>query len=244
MGLPDYTAVHIELFGAESLYGAHARTRTSREAMVRVVVDHPVKKALEMFAREIAPAGTSWSPGTTMASGGGRPSPSPLIKPFSFLLDKGRAPASVVIGRERIAVDVPVGDPAPIAPAPTREPEPWIDPPDEMLVDVPLVKLAFGRSGDKGDISNIGLIARRPEWLPLLWQRVTPEAVQAHFSHLVKGRVERFALPGIDAMNLMLHDALAGGGPASARFDPLGKGMAQMLLDMPIGVPASLAARL
>ena len=244
MGLPDYTAVHIELFGAESLYGAHARTRTSREAMVRVVVDHPMRKALDMFAREIAPAGTSWSPGTTMASGGGRPSPSPLIRPFSLLLDKGRAPASVVVGRERMAVDVPVGDPAPIAPAPTREPEPWIDPPDEMLVDVPLVKLAFGRSGDKGDISNIGLIARRPEWLPLLWQRVTPEAVQAHFSHLVKGRVERFALPGIDAMNLMLHDALAGGGPASARFDPLGKGMAQMLLDMPIGVPASLAARL
>ena len=109
---------------------------------------------------------------------------------------------------------------------------------------MPLVELAFARSGDKGNISNIGVIARRPEWLPLLWHRVTPEAVQRHFSHLVEGRVERFLLPGIDAMNLMLHDALAGGGPASARFDPLGKGMAQMLLDMPVAVPASLAARL
>jgi hypothetical protein len=79
---------------------------------------------------------------------------------------------------------------------------------------VPLVKLAFARSGDKGNISNIGVIARRPEWLPLLWHRVTPEAVQRHFSHLVQGRIERFLLPGIEAMNLMLHDALTGGRPA------------------------------
>jgi hypothetical protein len=244
MGLPDYTAVAIELFGAESLYGPHSRTRASREAMVRVVVDHTSRQALEMFAREIAPAGTSWSPGTTMASGGGRPSPSPLIKPFSFLLDKASAPATVSIGRERVTVNVPAGEAVALAPAPTREPVAWVDSPGEVLIEVPLVKLAFGRSGDKGDISNIGVIARRPEWLPLLWQRVTPEAVQRHFAHLVKGRVERFLLPGIDAMNFMLHEALAGGGPASARFDPLGKGMAQMLLDMPVAVPASLAARL
>ncbi|HSW23881.1 MAG TPA: acyclic terpene utilization AtuA family protein, partial [Burkholderiaceae bacterium] len=129
MGLPDYSAVRIELFGAEALYGPHARTRASREAMVRVVVDHPSRQALEMFAREIAPAGTSWSPGTTMPSGGGRPSPSPLIKPFSFLLDKGLAPASVTIGHERVAVTVPAGDAAaPLAPAPTREPATWVDP--------------------------------------------------------------------------------------------------------------------
>jgi len=243
MGLPDYTSVQIELFGAESLYGDHARTRATREAMVRVVVDHPARKALEMFAREIAPPGTSWSPGTTGASAG-RPSPSPLIKPFSFLLDKGRAPASVSIGGERIAVEMPPGDVDPLAPAPTAEPALWVDPPDETLIDVPLIKLAHGRSGDKGNLSNIGLIARRGEWLPLLWQRVTPEAVQAYFAHLVHGRVERFLLPGIEAMNLVLHEALAGGGPASGRFDPLGKGMAQMLLDMPVAVPASLAARL
>jgi hypothetical protein len=241
MGLPDYSTVRIELFGAESLYGPHSRTRASREAMVRVVVDHPVKKALDMFAREIAPAGTSWSPGTTMASGGGRPSPAPLIKPFSFLLEKGRVPASVSMAGERFPVDVPAGAPALAAPSSIREPAAWVDPPGEAMVEVPLVKLAWGRSGDKGDISNIGLIARRPEWLPLLWQRVTPEVVQRYFAHLVKGRVERFALPGIDAMNFMLHDALAGGGPASARFDPLGKGMAQMLLDMPVAVPKSLA---
>ena len=103
---------------------------------------------------------------------------------------------------------------------------------------VPLVRLAWGRSGDKGDISNIGLIARRPEWLPLLWAQVTPERVKDWFAHMVKGRVDRHHLPGLHAMNLVMHQALDGGGPASTRLDPLGKGMAQLLLEMPITVPA------
>jgi hypothetical protein len=68
--------------------------------------------------------------------------------------------------------------------------------------------------------------------------------VRRYFAPLVKGRVERFHLPGIAGINFVLHDALAGGGPASPRFDPLGKGMAQMLLDMPVPVPASVAATL
>jgi hypothetical protein len=242
-GLPDYTAAHVELLGAETLYGAQARTGASREAMVRVVVDHPMKKALEIFAREIAPSGTSWSPGTTMPAGG-RPSPAPLIKPFSFLLDKRRVPVGIVIDGQPTPVDMPAMQPAPMPASPASTPAQWIDPAGDAMVEVPLVRLAWARSGDKGNLSNIGLIARRPEWLPLIWQRVTPEVVQRYFAHLVKGRVERFHLPGIDAMNLVLHDALAGGGPASPRFDPLGKGMAQMLLDLPVQVPASIAAQL
>jgi hypothetical protein len=115
---------------------------------------------------------------------------------------------------------------------------------DEEHVEVPLIRLAWARSGDKGDISNIGLIARRPEWLPLLWARVTPEVVKAYFAHLVHGPVERFHLPGIDAMNLLLHAALDGGGPASSRNDPLGKGMGQMLLDLPVRVPRSMVGML
>jgi hypothetical protein len=243
-GLPDYTAAHIELLGAETLYGAQARTGASREAMVRIVVDHPLKKALEIFAREIAPSGTSWSPGTTMPAGG-RPSPSPLIKPFSFLLDKRRVPVGVVVDGQRSEVDIVVAaQPAAEPASPATTPAPWTDPAGEAMVEVPLVRLAWARSGDKGNLSNIGLIARRPEWLPLIWHRVTSDVVQRYFAHLVKGRVERFHLPGVAAMNLVLHDALSGGGPASPRFDPLGKGMAQMLLDLPVQVPASIAAQL
>lgn len=110
-------------------------------------------------------------------------------------------------------------------------------------MEVPLIRLAWARSGDKGNLSNIGVVARRPEWLALLWACLTPQAVQATFAHMVTGRVERFHLPGTSSMNLLMHDALAGGGPALARFDPLGKGNAQILLDMPIRVPASVAAQ-
>lgn len=241
--LPPFTSTHIEVIGAESLYGPHARTRASREVMMRVVANHPQKAALAMFAREIAPAGTSWAPGTT-GPGGGRPAVSPLIKPFAFLLEKQAVPVAFVLDGERHAVAVPAcdGDGNGVArDAPT--PSPWIDP-DEPMEEVRLLQLAWARSGDKGNLSNIGLVARRPEWLPLLWERVTPEAVRAYFAHLVHGRVERFCLPGIAAMNLLLHDALDGGGPSSMRMDPLGKGMAQMLLDMRIRVPRSLAAGL
>ena len=85
------------------------------------------------------------------------------------------------------------------------------------------------------------MIARGAEWLPLLWERLTPTRVKAWLGHLVQGEVERFHLPGIQAMNFVLHQALDGGGPSSRRLDPLGKGMAQLLLDMPIEVPRSIA---
>ena len=106
------------------------------------------------------------------------------------------------------------------------------------MVDLPLVRLAWGRSGDKGDISNIGIIARRPEWLPLLRDQLTEERVAQWLAHLVRGTVTRFDLPGIHAMNFLCTRALDGGGMASLRNDPLGKGMAQILLTMPITVPA------
>ncbi|MDT7838212.1 acyclic terpene utilization AtuA family protein [Aquabacterium sp. OR-4] len=241
LGLPDFSHSAISLLGAETLYGPHARTGQVREAWLRVVVDHPMKAALEIFAREVAPAGTSWSPGTT-GPGGGRPAPSPLIQPFSFLLDKAAVPVHWRIGAQQGVVALADGGVTPAAPA-LPAPAAWREP-DEPQVLVPLLKLAWARSGDKGNIANIGLIARRPEWLPLLWDRITSEVVGRYFAHLVLGRVERFHLPGIDAMNLLMHEALDGGGPASRRMDPLGKGIGQMLLDLPVAVPQSLAAGL
>ncbi|RYZ10873.1 MAG: DUF1446 domain-containing protein [Comamonadaceae bacterium] len=237
-GLPPFTSSCIEVIGAETLYGPHARTRHVREVMMRVVANHPQKAALAMFAREIAPSGTSWSPGTT-SPGGGRPAVSPLIKPFSFLLDKPSLQPSFVLDGTRHAVAIAPGSPdAQMPPAP--QPEAWKDT-GEPNEDVRLIDLAWGRSGDKGNISNIGLVARRPEWLPLLWDRLQPAVVEAYFAHLPAGKVTRFYLPGTASMNLLVHDALDGGGPSSMRMDPLGKGMAQMLLDLEIPVPGSVA---
>lgn len=237
-GRPDFTQAEVQLFGAETLYGAHARTSASREVMVRISVSHPQREALELFAREIAPAGTSWAPGTTGASGG-RPAPSPRILPLAFLLDKARV--GVHVGMDEQQHPVPIllhhGDTA----SPQALPcPPWRES-TEPQQTIPLEALAWARSGDKGDLSNIGLIARRAEWLPLMADRVSTDVVKAYFSSLVKGRVERFYLPGLQALNFVLHEALDGGGPASHRIDPLGKGMGQMLLDLPVRVPQSVA---
>ena len=251
-GLADYSRTNLEVIGSEEgNYGPHARMGVAREAVLRLAVMHPQKAALELFAREIAPAGTSWAPGTTGADG--RPRPSPAIKQFAFLLDKTRVKPEVVMGESVNAVAVPAGqgpvpmpqherDPgaAPLQQAQDgRESVPQPNPAAIEPVEVPLIRLAWARSGDKGDSSNIGVIARRPEWLPLLREQLTEGAVAAWLAHLVHGPVTRYDVPGIHALNFLCMRALDGGGMASLRNDPLGKGMAQILLSMPVRVPAS-----
>ncbi|MDH4391230.1 MAG: DUF1446 domain-containing protein [Aquabacterium sp.] len=235
-GWGDFSATRVEVIGTETLYGPRATTAQLREVIVRVAVRHPKKEALEVFTREKAAPGTSWSPGTT-GPGGGRGSVSPHIVPCAFLVPRAAVQPAVKLGDQTIAVPMAATARPLAAAAPLPDPAAWALPAGPTQT-VPLVRLAWGRSGDKGDISNIGLIARRPEWLPLLWAQVTPERVKDWFAHMVKGRVDRYHLPGLQAMNLVMQQALDGGGPASTRLDPLGKGMAQLLLEMPITVPA------
>jgi len=230
----DYIATHIEVLGAEHQYGPHARTGAVREAIMRVTVRHENPKALGVFAREVAPAGTSWAPGTTGASGGGRSKPTPNVRLFSFLLPKHLVQARVMLGGQAEVVEIPPGErlSAVQVAASTALAEAGAD-----ALEVPLIKIAHGRSGDKGNISNIGIIARKPEYLPLLRAQLTSAVVREYLAHLVKGDAVRYELPGIDAFNFVLREALDGGGMASMRVDPLGKGMAQILLDMPVRVP-------
>lgn len=236
-GLGDYSETQVEVLGAESCYGPHATANHIREAIMRLAVTHPNKLALALFAREIAPAGTSWSPGTT-GSGGGRSGVSASIRQFAFLLPKSELTPVVVEGESRTVVSMAGDDGAPREPAPSEAPVAATAPSGET-VDVPLIRLAWGRSGDKGDISNIGLIARKPAYLPYLRHALTPERVREWLGHLVKGPVTRYDLPGIGAMNFVCEQALGGGGMASLRNDPLGKGMAQILLSMPVTMPVS-----
>ncbi len=239
-GWDDFAAVRLGVLGPETLYGPRAQRPPLREVQMRLAVQHRRREALELFAREIAPAGTSWSPGTT-GSGGGRPSVSPLIQPLGFAIDRAEVMPKVRL--DDLTIDVPLAaTAAPTVPPPLPDPPPWE--PVGPTVELPLVRLAWARSGDKGDRSNIGVIARRPEWLPLLWAQLTPQAVKGWLGHLVKGRVERHHLPGLNALNLVLDEALDGGGPVSLRIDPLGKAMAQMLLELPIAVPKALADEL
>jgi hypothetical protein len=246
-GLAPYTATRIEVLGAESCYGPHARAQQTREAILRLSATHLRKEALDILAREVAPAGTSWSPGTTGA-GGGRVSASPSIRQYAFLLPKTLVAVQVDIDGRTIPVAQPRGQASAIRQAKAVPPaaqqtrnstDTGID-----TVTVPLIRLAWARSGDKGDISNIGVIARSPALLPLLRTQLTEAAVSAYLAHLVKGRVTRFDVPGIHAFNFVCEQALDGGGMASMRNDALGKGMAQILLSMPMQVAPDLLVML
>jgi hypothetical protein len=100
----------------------------------------------------------------------------------------------------------------------------------------PLGSIAHTRSGDKGDTSNIGVIAFRPEHYPMILREVTPQSVKQFFGDLVKGEVERFELPNLGAINLLLHEALGGGGTVSLRVDAQGKTYGAALLRMEVEV--------
>jgi hypothetical protein len=105
------------------------------------------------------------------------------------------------------------------------------------MVEVPLVAVAHGRSGDKGDMSNISVLARHPDFLPEIARQLTADAVAAYMAHVAAGPVERYAWPGLHGFNFLLHHSLGGGGVGSLRYDPQGKAHAQMLMDFPIQVP-------
>jgi hypothetical protein len=105
---------------------------------------------------------------------------------------------------------------------------------------LPLIKIAHARSGDKGDTANIGLIALKPVYYPILVKQVTAERVKAHFKGICKGDVERFELPNLGALNFLLHEALGGGGTITLKHDAQGKTLSTALLRMEIEVPDDL----
>jgi len=101
---------------------------------------------------------------------------------------------------------------------------------------IELLKLAHARSGDKGDTANVGVIALRDEFYPILAREVTAERVKNHFGEMVKGAVERFELPNLKALNFLLHESLGGGGTLSLMTDAQGKTFSTALLRMKIEI--------
>ncbi len=243
--LGDFSGVDIHCIGAEESYGPHARAAAAatREVVVKIAVQHPNPKALKLFAREIAQAATGMAPGFTGYFGAGRPEPHMVPRLFSTLVPKDRVAIEVVVGEERLPVGVPLaGGFAP----PPAEAEQLPDLDLAAAVPVPLIRLALARSGDKGDHANIGVIARRPEYLPYLRAALSTAALRRYFDHVLaggeSGGVERWELPGTNSLNFLLHNALGGGGAGSLRTDPQGKAFGQMLLDFPVPVPSTLLA--
>lgn len=240
-GSTPFTETSIEVIGAECSYGAGSQAQGAREVVLKIAAKHSNPRALELLVREFTSAGTSMAPGFT-GMGGNRPKVMPLVRLFSIVVDQ-----AIVDAQIHVEVD---GQPVPAQREPVQslagfpaigtEPEAQLVADTASLTPVPLIQLAWGRSGDKGNHANIGIIARRAEYLPYIRRALQPEVVAALFAHYAPSDVRRFELPGISGLNFMLYDVLGGGGIASLRNDPQGKGYAQILLGMNVPVPAGL----
>ena len=240
-GWGDYTETSVEVMGAESTYGPHARTADSREVILKIAAKHPSRDALELLAREIAPSATAMAQGIT-GFAAGRPSPSPVVRLFSFLTDRSQVKASVTLEGLVLRFEETFTPVAAIATATTPVPARATSSADTCTV--PLLRVAHGRSGDKGDMANIGIIARSDALYAVLQEKLTADTVRDYLAHVAHGKVSRYSLPGFNALNFTLENALGGGGVASLRYDPQGKALAQMLLDIPVNIPAALLENL
>ncbi len=235
-GLADFSEVSVEILGAEDTYGPHARRQDTREVLVKIAAKHAVPDALKLLVRELPQAATAMVPGIT-GFFGGRADVLPIPRLFSCLVPKDQVAVSVLIDGEELPVPLPApGGEATVMFTPVSDER--VEVPDP--IEVPLVQLAWARSGDKGNHANIGVMARKPEYLVFIRQALTPEAVAQWFAHVLAGKVRRFDLPASNSLNFLLTDALGGGGVNSLRVDPQGKCFGQMLLDHPIPVPRAL----
>lgn len=237
LGAPPFPETSVEILGTEAGYGPHAQDLKPREVVLKLAAKHPVPMLLMALLRELTSSGTSMAPGLS-AMGGNRPKPAPVVRLFSFLVDKASVTPQVHLNGE--SWDVPLAPGAPFDATTLERPEIADAKISGETVEVPLITIAHGRSGDKGNDSNIGIIARDPKFYPVLREALTAETVRDYFSYLMSGDVERYDLPGIHALNFLLHESLGGGGMNSLRNDPQGKAYAQILLGMTVRIPKGL----
>ncbi len=237
MGAADFDEVAIDIFGEENFWGNHAAVSDTREVALKVACKHQDARAVGLLLREMtgcalgAPAGMAFFAGA-------RAKPSPVIRLFSLLVDKSALSIKLIgsDGETDFAAPATTLDILPVEIGPIPEAVSA-----QNLIDVPLETLAWGRSGDKGDKANIGIIARKAEYLPWIAKVLTTDYVAHRFAHFMTApAIDRFYMPGLPALNFLLHNALGGGGIASLRNDPQAKAYAQVLLDTPIAIPQHL----
>jgi hypothetical protein len=237
-GLGDFAQTSLQIVGAETLYGRDRAGPTNehlREVVSRLVVRHDRKEGADLFAREYVGTGLSMTTGKCGMIAG-RPTVSPIVKLFSFLVDRTAVEILGRIGEETWSM-TETGNPGPAAASAQPRLEPELAPEREPMIEVPLIKLAVARSGDKGSDANIGVMARKAKYLPYIRATLTPAAVKNAFAHVAQGDVERHELPGLHALNFLLRDSLGGGGTSSVNLDTQGKTYAQLLLCMTVRVP-------
>lgn len=245
--MADFSETSVEVIGTDSQYGCvpdDPRVSGVREVVLKFAAKHPDQKGISVMLKEATGLGLSGPPGLS-GFAGARSKASPVVRLFSYLVAKSEL--NILIDCEGISENFNESVPPEFDLADISRPAPPPSvPSDVATTDVPLVKLAWGRSGDKGNKANIGIIARKPEYIPYIWAVLTENAIMAHFAHFLENSdsVSRFYLPGSHSINYLLDNALGGGGIASLRNDPQAKAYAQLVLDYPIPVPLELAERL
>lgn len=236
--LDEFTDFSCEIIGAGSQTG---QIHASNEVIAKVAVKHVDARGVSIFLKELAGIGLATPPGLSGFTGAGRPRPSPVIRLFSYLTPKTDIKISIDVDGVKTRF---VNNPSISAVSSTAHTPPQS--PDSTECEVPLIALAWGRSGDKGDKANVGIIARKAEYLPYIWAALTPDYIRTVYSHFIEdgAEIERFVLPGSHALNILMDKALGGGGAASLRNDAQGKGFAQILLARPIAVSKAIAESL
>ena len=224
--LGKYEQVSIEIVGAEDTYGPHKQDISPREVMAKYGLHHQNRKALTFASAELAYLATSASPGMT-AFGISRTKPLPLMRVHSTLIDKSQLPVTVqlnenvIINKTYLSEADSASEKAATFEFSTEELK--RSTPQDDWQEVILEKLAYARSGDKGNNANIGIIARKPEYLAILSQQLTAKVIANYFAHTIKGEVTRYEVPGFNALNFFITEALGGGGTASVRLDSQAK---------------------
>ena len=245
--LGDYSETSVEIIGAGSQFGDFTPGHEPREVVAKIAAKHSEAAAIGILLRELTGLGLATPPGLSGFSGA-RAKPSPVVRLFSYLTPKNALPVEINVDGKTIAFQDANGvafDSAAISrPQPPQAPDR-----QNAVINVPLIRLAWARSGDKGNKANIGVIARDPAYLPYIWAALTPDSVAEHFGHFIEGgadaaKVEKFSLPGSHAINFLIDTILGGGGMASIRNDAQGKGYSQILLAHPVAIPAALADKL
>lgn len=239
--MAEFTDTAFTVIGEEASFGPHAQISGAREVILKMTADHATMEGAGLFAREQASGITTMSVGTgvNLAT-----SVLPLTGIFGFLLPREEAVATVTMGDKSWTVDPQPGQSS----SPEASTVPDRPEADGDLINIDVVRLAWLRSGDKGSLFNVAVIAREPEFLPWIAASMTPQAVADWYAHLSSDGsplpVERFYAPGFNALNFVVRNSLDGGILSGKGLDPAAKGMGQMIARFPISVPGSLVESL
>jgi hypothetical protein len=234
----EFAATYAERIGESACWGPLAPPSDPPEILLRLSVRDADRKKIEAFGRMVPAVILSGPPGVAVT--GGRPQAQEVIAYWPALVPRDSVRPVLVTREGERTLDWPTPIRTPARPA-RLTPDRWPKARGAAKkVRVPLSRLAHARSGDKGDTCNIGVIARAPEIYPWLARTLTAPVVKRHFRGITLGKVERFEVPNLGALNFLLHESLGGGGTVSLRLDAQGKTLSHALLAMEVEVAQAL----